>query len=600
MKKRFKILYAFLGMVLLFSACTTEEFSQGKLIDKSELIFSVIPDTKDPNMIIIKSLTPGVTPLWVTPFGRSSRVQDTCKIAFPGTYKFIYGVESSGGYVQSTDTVSVVITTTNLSYVNDPLWTNLTGGVGKAKTWVPDNGKYGFAAGFMSYADPSVSQEYDNFAVNWDPGNATLNVTDDDLKGNMTFDLIGGPHLTVVKPNEPGAATSGTYFFDAKNHTLSTTDVTVLRIASRIAEVSNWTGSVKVLKLNDNQLRIAFMRTDPAQGPWWEIFNYVSKSYADSYVAVEPEPTLPTGWETDISQTVSKSIKWVLSTETPFNWANLDGSLMNTDWTSADKYAGWTGFNAAAAASYANFSLTLNSDNKSAVYVAPDGTSTKGSYALDEKGIYTFTGITPNFVISGGWVTLATTTANQWRITKIEKDISGNVSGMWVGKRDAVKPEYMVYHLIPQLGGTTEAKGTEVAFDNTKLVYGDLEAGKGNFRLELYNEYGSTKANPPLIATDIKFSNRLSVTFTLKGVTLKAGAVGTYKASMYFANTDWSVQGTGAGEASVNGDGTYTVWFQPSAAVSGALVFVIDIAGLSTDIADLTAVTAKVDKVLLY
>jgi hypothetical protein len=602
MKNKFKILFAFIGLVMLFTACSPDEFKLGSVLDKSTLKFSIIPDAKDPNMIIIKSLTSGVTPQWITPLGRSIRVQDTVRIAFPGKYNFIYGVECAGGLVQA-DTFKITITTTNLSYVNDPLWTSLTGGVGKSKTWVPDNGKYGFAAGFMSYADPSVSQEFDNFTINWDPGNTQVKATDTDFKATMTFDLIGGPHLTVVKPNEPGAPTSGTYFFDAKNHTLSTNDVTVIRIAAIITEVSNWTGNVKVLKLNDNQLRIAFMRTDPSQGPWWDVYNYVSKDYASTYVGVEPEPTLPTGWQTGVSQTTSTTVKWVLSPNTPFNWANLDGSLMNTDWTSADKYASWTGFSATIASSYANFSLTMNSADHSVVYVDPSNKSTNGTYTLDDKGVYTFAGITPNFVISGGWVTLSTTADNQWRITKIEKDISGNISGMWVGKRDPAKAEYMVYHLIPQLGGTTEAKGTPVTFDNTKLLYGDLEK-KGNLRLELYNTYGDSKANPPLTPTDVKFSNRLSVTFTLKGVVLKAGAVGTYKAAISFANPDWSVQywgdGTGAGDLSVNGDGTYTVWFQPSAAVTEALIFLIDIKGIATDITDMTAVKATVDKILLY
>jgi len=452
MKNKFKILFAFIGLVTLFTACSPDEFKLGSVLDKSELKFSIIPDAQDPNMIILKSLTPGLTPQWITPLGKSTRVQDTVKIAFPGKYSFIYGVECAGGLVQA-DTFNITITTTNLTYVNDPLWTNLTGGVGKSKIWVPDNGKYGFAAGFMSYADPSATQEYGNYSINWDPGNSTVGATDTDLTGTMTFDLINGPHLTVVKPNEAGAATSGTYYLDATNHTLSTNDVTVLRIATKIAEVTNWSTNVKVLKLTANQMVVAFMRTDPAQGPWWDVYNYVSKDYADTYVAVEPEPTLPTGWQTDISQTTSTTVKWVLSPTTPFNWANLDGSSMNSGWTSPDLYPSWTGFSASVAASYANFSMTMNSADHSVVYVDPNSISTSGTYTLDEKGIYTFTGIKPNFIICGGWVSFSTSADNQWRITKVEKDPTGAITGMWVGVRDAVAPQYMVYHLIPQFGG---------------------------------------------------------------------------------------------------------------------------------------------------
>lgn len=459
MKYKLNLLPIFLGVVLFFSACTPENIEMGNALDKSTLKYSITQDAKDPNMIILKSLTSGLTPQWITPYGRSTRVQDTVKIAFPGKYAFIYGVESAGGLVQA-DTVYINLSSTNLSYVNDPLWTNLCGGVGKSKIWVPDNGKYGFAAGFMSYADPSVTQEFDNFVINWDPGNSSVNITSDDLSSSMTFDLIGGPHLKVSKPNESGAPTSGTYYLNVGTHSLTTTDVTVIRPAGRIAEVTNWSTNIKVLKLTENQLRLAFMRTDASQGPWWEVMNYVAKDYADTYVASEPEPALPTGWETTVSQTTSTTIKWVLSAETPFNWANLDGSLMNTAWTSASKYDSWTGYSASAAANFEKFSLTMNSEEKSIVYVDPSGNSTKGTYTLDEKGVYTFNGVTPNFVICGGWVTLATTADNQWRITKVEKDAMGVISGMWVGKRDPNKAEYMVYHLIPQVSSGTNA--TEV------------------------------------------------------------------------------------------------------------------------------------------
>jgi hypothetical protein len=284
--------------------------------------------------------------------------------------------------------------------------------------------------------------------------------------------------------------------------------------------------------------------------------------------------------------------------------ARQDGSLMNTDWTSPATYAGWIGFTAVSASAYEKFSLTLNSENNTAVYVGIDGSSTSGTYTLDNKGIYTFSGFTPNFIICGGWVSLATTAANQWRITNIKKDLAGNVTDMWVGKRDEVKPEYMVYHLVPQIGsGSTEPKGTTIAVDNSKIAVGDLEGKGSNLRLEIYNEYGSTKANPAINPSDIKFANKMSITFTLKGITLKSGAAGSYKASISFANPDWSVSywGGGAGDATVTGDGTYTVTFEPTATVAnGALVFTVDIKDIIPDIEDLGAVKATIDKLTLF
>ena len=60
MKNKFKILYAFLGLALLFTACSPNVNELGSLTDKSALKFSVTPDAVDPNMIVLKSLTPGL------------------------------------------------------------------------------------------------------------------------------------------------------------------------------------------------------------------------------------------------------------------------------------------------------------------------------------------------------------------------------------------------------------------------------------------------------------------------------------------------------------------------------------------------------------
>jgi len=57
--------------------------------------------------------------------------------------------------------------------------------------------------------------------------------------------------------------------------------------------------------------------------------------------------------------------------------------------------------------------------------------------------------------------------------------------------------------------------GTEIAVDNSKILYGDLE-GKGNFRIEIYNEYGAgTKADPPIDKSLIVDATSIEVTFTL-------------------------------------------------------------------------------------
>ena len=61
-----------------------------------------------------------------------------------------------------------------------------------------------------------------------------------------------------------------------------------------------------------------------------------------------------------------------------------------------------------------------------------------------------------------------------------------------------------------------EIDGKEISFDAAKIIYGDVEE-KGNYRIEIYNQYGDTKNDPPVNnATTIAES--LKVTFTVSGL----------------------------------------------------------------------------------
>ncbi len=62
-----------------------------------------------------------------------------------------------------------------------------------------------------------------------------------------------------------------------------------------------------------------------------------------------------------------------------------------------------------------------------------------------------------------------------------------------------------------------DGETTEVAVDSSKILFGDIE-GNGKLRIELYNEYGDTKADAPLKVSDIFFNEKLEVTFTISGI----------------------------------------------------------------------------------
>jgi hypothetical protein len=455
--KKFNILILCSLLLVLFATCKKSEPELGVLPDKSTIKYSVTQDLqKDPggNTVVLQNQTPGTISLWDYGTGTSTLNVDTIHFAFKGDYIIKFSALTRAGIVKC-DSVVVSVTADNLNYVNDTLWTYLTGGVGKSKTWILDNGKYGLASGPLSYADPSVTQVWGNFTPNWEPDGGTVGATATDYQASMTFSLSGGPYLTTVKPNETTGNESGTFFLDKDNHTLSTSKATIIRLASFINNASNWTSNVKILVLNENQLRIAIYRTN-SEGPWWYIFNYVSKTYADNYVpAFKPDPNFNFGDQMSILAGNSVCT-WRMDTISPFDWAKLDGTLMN-NWTSISSYPSWTGYNASAVANIKNIRITFARTGDVNI-INNDGTINDGYFSLNAtKNLITFSGVKPNFYISGGWVYATTSTYkddgaghiisgdNQWKIVKIAT-ISSIVTDVWFGQRQTGPDQYMVYH----------------------------------------------------------------------------------------------------------------------------------------------------------
>lgn len=458
MKLKYYI-YSFLAsVIIIFSACTPDDFNLGKKdVTSDDLVegiaFTVTPDTENPNLIHLKSNMKGYTCLWNHPQGRSQEESVDLQLAFPGKYTVTFGVETRGGIVYG-EPYEFEVTTTYLGFVQDDLWTYLTGGVGESKTWIPNDYDYDLGAlGELTYADPSSNPEFDNWSANWDPGKG---VTDDDgiFNSSMTFSLSAetGTTVTIVNGTEGAVAEqTGTYMLDKDAHTLTFTDCSILHTQSWDAKASNWKTGLKVLTLNENFLQVAIWRDTSDEGEWWMVLNFVSKDFADSFTKVEAEPTLPDNWKDDISQNVVTTVKWTLSSKTPFNWTDLTGALSNS-WSSLADYPDW-GWGTLDPAQWANFSMTLNSADKTVEFSDLAGNQTSGTYDLDDKGFYTFTGVSlPTFTLgssSTSWLSFHADDNGQLRVLSIVKDALGNVAGMWVGARTTGKPEYTAYLLIP-------------------------------------------------------------------------------------------------------------------------------------------------------
>ena len=180
MKRYIKIL-ALLMLPLLMIACKKDEHSMGEVLDKSAINFTVTQDLQaDPggNTVILKNLTPGTLSMWDYGTGTSNRMSDTVKFAFAGDYTIKFAV-STGGAIVTMDSVIVKVTADNLQYVNDPLWTALTGGVGNEKQWVLDEAGIFFAGPLSFYGTTNGWLKenegcYGGDCWNWGPGTADI------------------------------------------------------------------------------------------------------------------------------------------------------------------------------------------------------------------------------------------------------------------------------------------------------------------------------------------------------------------------------------------------------------------------------------------
>src|SRR5215208_3875321 len=131
-----------LVFIMLFSvlSCKKKDYSLTRLPDKSEINMEVKQDlTVDAggNTIYLINHTNNVEPIWDYATGKSIRRVDTVHYAFKGDYIIRRSAVTQGGIV-NLDSIIIHVTQDNLNYVNDPLWTLLTGGVGNEKTWLLD------------------------------------------------------------------------------------------------------------------------------------------------------------------------------------------------------------------------------------------------------------------------------------------------------------------------------------------------------------------------------------------------------------------------------------------------------------------------------
>ena len=276
MKNRLKIFLSILGAILLLAACTPDNPKLAPLLPKSSLKFSVTPLSSNPNMIVLKSETPNVTPYWVTPMGNTTKLTDTIDIPFPGSDTIQYSVLGAGGMTDA-DPYVLKITTIDPNYVSDTVWTDLTGGLGHSKTWVLDldaNGVSKYFAGPVYFGGTWGE---------WDPawsGNTWLMPAAD--YGSMTFSLKGNVIFTSDNKQLSDGSGTGKYMLWPGKMELQTYGAQVVHDPVQGARISNWYQKMTIVSISANtlQLKVSGMDGDPSS---FGIWNYISLDYYNSH-----------------------------------------------------------------------------------------------------------------------------------------------------------------------------------------------------------------------------------------------------------------------------------------------------------------------------
>lgn len=274
MKLKLMILIALSGSALLFSSCRPKKYELGILADKSALNYTIAPSSTNPNNIVLTSLTPNVTPMWVTPYGQSLRLKDTVNIPFPGTYKFVYGIESAGGFVQA-DTNTIIITGLDQNAVSGQMWVDLTGGYGQSKTWVMDLDANGISKYF---AGPFY---FGGTGWEWDPAFKDIGWAGVSAGnyGTMTFDLIGDAHFSSNNLMFPDLSGTGKFMLYTATNELATFGPQVIHDKAQGGNVLDWNARMTIKTLGADHMQLIAKSGPDA----WYIYNYITLEYYNTH-----------------------------------------------------------------------------------------------------------------------------------------------------------------------------------------------------------------------------------------------------------------------------------------------------------------------------
>ena len=454
-----------------FAACTPDEndlettdLTSADLVEG--IAYSITHDSSNPNIVYLKNLLGSqYTALWIHPQGVSQEQEVTLKMPFSGTYEVTFGIETRAGIIYG-ETTTFTVDDFCADFVDNDLWTYISGGVGESKRWIIDldaNGESKYWSGPLFFYGTDDSWEtitngvtIDGDSWSWEADYSSISgwqwtSTPVDF-GYMEFDLIGSSNVTV-EMYDAGKSFTGVYMLDTDNHTITFTNAELLHDSYNDELVESWTGKLKLLSLTEDAMQIGVTRISD---PCMLSINFISQDYYDNWTDDSTEemvyPELADDWRDYVEPKTSLVNTYIFAVDdTPFDWCDLDGTQKGvTAYTASDDIS--------------DISLELNSGTGEYTLTDAEGDTYSGTYTLSDDGVYTFSDALPELTLStDGSVTFHTNADNTLRIMSYEtSDYTGGLTDLWIGSQETDDQgnlfQYLGYHFQPQTSGSSTTK----------------------------------------------------------------------------------------------------------------------------------------------
>jgi len=276
---------------LLLWSCEPQELDDhelGQLPQEEQLSFSVTPNTDQPNVVSFENTTelPGVV-TWKFGNGVSGKGQSaTSEYPFAGSYDVTMTLATVGGHATKTKTIEIA--EDDLSLLENPLYTALTGGADNegGKTWVFDQyheGHFGVGPG-SGHPDHSMTADW------WNAGpNGKLECS---LYNNkFTFKQVGVEFIWenngMIYTNDPGkndlanqgytnavAPPAGDWDVEYEpnesyNFILNTSDSTLTLTDDAFIGHYAGTSEYKILSISENEMYLRAQSTVNEAEAWY-------------------------------------------------------------------------------------------------------------------------------------------------------------------------------------------------------------------------------------------------------------------------------------------------------------------------------------------